>query len=169
MVEGNDNVAARFDELGVSPRGDVTHARQDGREAPREVLLEHAISRRGQSCRDEHLVGRAGAQVARNKAIERGVEPLALAGERRVELEHRRAGALLQYRERSNRAVELHHDLGVQGHVPVVGSGDDVLHLELAFDGEGMLVVLVEAGGRAVDDHTVAPTPVPAGELRLEQ
>ena len=60
-----------------------------------------------------------------DESVERGVEPLALPGDRRGELQHLGRGSLLEHRERSDRAVELDEDLRLDGYLAVSAARDD--------------------------------------------
>ena len=150
-------------------RRDARDRRLDRREAPRVVRLQHPVDCRGQAGGNAYRVGRAGLQVRRDEAVQRRVQPLPRACQGRVELQHGRRRSLLEDREGRHRAVELHEDLGVRGHVRVPVAGDDGGDLQLPLDPERMDVVAHEPHGAGIDDGLVLLPALPARVVGLEQ
>ena len=169
LVERDDERAVGLDELVLFAGSKLTTAGWIVSKLHSKSDASTPSARRGEPGGDAHAVRGGRAQVVGDEAVERGVEPLALPGERRVELEHRRRVALLQHGQRRHGAAELHQDLRLDRHLGVPVAGDDVRHLEAATDGEGVREVAPEAGRRAVHAQLVALAALPAGEGRLEQ
>ena len=142
LVEGDRDRTVRLDPLRAVAGLEARDDRLDGREAPREVGLEDAIGRGAEPGRDARAVLDVRLQPRPGReAVERRVEPLALPGDRRVELQHLGRGSLLEHRERRDGAAELDEDLRLDRHLAVSVARDDVGDLQPAPDGERVHVV----------------------------
>ncbi len=144
-VEGDLDGGIHIHQLGVLLRRDPHDLRRLGGERPGVVLGQDAASGVAQPSRDAYGVCRAAGQgLGRGEDIDGGVEPLATAGDGRVECEETPLspphGRGRYCHQRDNGTIKDDGD-GASGlHVLRIGGGDDLGHLQVADGAEAETV-----------------------------
>ena len=169
LVEGDHHRCVELDAKCAVVRRDASDRRLSGSEAPGVARFQHAIVSRGQSRRDSDGVLRASLKVARLEAIERGVQPLTLASQWRVEFQHRRSRDFLQQRQWGHGSVELDQDLCIRRDFNVAVARDDVGDRQPSLCGQRVYVVRFQIQHITRDTDNVLLPGLPAGERRLEE
>ncbi len=142
------------DQITVFLRRDPGHLRRLGGEGPLVGLLQQAAGGVGQSGLDAGgVVGAAGHRALGREGVDRGVDPLALALNRRIEADRLRQVIGMSFipvarigdcHQRHDRAVEHHGDGALGLHVLRLGRGDDLRDLQVADGAEAEAVGAVE-------------------------
>jgi hypothetical protein len=169
LVEGQREVAGARHEQRVVGRLGRDQRGLNRREAPRKVRGQLLVGGRGEPGADPRAVLGGGRQLIRAEAIDRGVEPLAAAANRRVERDDLGVLDRGEDRERGHRAAELHEDLRLDRHLLVAVGGDHLIDAQAALDLEALLDRCTEPDRGVVDANGVRLAAREAGFRRLEQ